>query len=85
MAEQKWVSLYLQGYNSWAVWRRFKAEGTDYRIPLIIAADLLSNATGIPQRHGYSAKAGFLNETNYNATVSAQGIDELDTKLWLFK
>jgi hypothetical protein len=85
IAYEKWVSLYLQGYNSWAEWRRFKAEGTDSRIPLILADDLLSNATGVPQRHGYSATAGSLNETNYNAAVSAQGIDELDTKLWLFK
>jgi hypothetical protein len=85
IAYEKWVSLYLQGYTSWAEWRRFKAEGTDSRIPLIIAADLLSNATGIPQRHGYSATAGSLNETNYNAAVSAQGPDELDTVLWLFK
>jgi hypothetical protein len=85
MAEQKWVSLYLQGYNSWAEWKRFKAEGNVSRIPLIIAADLLSNATGIPQIHGYSATAGSLNETNYNAAVSAQGIDDFDTKLWLLK
>ncbi len=85
IAYEKWVALYLQGYTSWAEWRRFKAEGSDTRIPLIIAADLLSNATGIPQRHGYSATAGSLNETNYNAAVSAQGADELDTKLWLFK
>jgi hypothetical protein len=85
IAYEKWVSLYLQGYNSWAEWRRFKAEGNDSRIPLIIAVDLLSNATGIPQRHGYSATAGSLNEANYNAAVSAQGADELDTVLWLFK
>ena len=85
IAYEKWVSLYMQGYNSWAEWRRFKAEGTDSRIPLIIAADLLSNATGIPQRHGYSATAGSLNEVNYNAAIAAQGPDELDTKLWLFK
>ena len=39
----------------------------------------------IPQRHGYSATAGSLNETNYNAAVSAQGADTLDTVLWLFK
>jgi len=85
IAYEKWVSLYLQGYNSWAEWRRFKAEGTNSRIPLIIAVDLLSNATGIPQRHGYSATAGSLNEANYNAAVSAQGEDALDTVLWLFK
>lgn len=85
IAYEKWVSLFLQGYTSWAEWRRFKAEGTDTRIPLIIVADLLSNATGIPQRHGYGATAGSLNETNYNAAIAAQGPDELDTKLWLFK
>ena len=85
IAYEKWVSLFLQGYNSWAEWRRFKAMGTDARIPLIIAADLLSNATGIPQRHGYSATAPSLNKENYDAAISAQGIDELDTVLWLFK
>ena len=85
IAYEKWVSLYLQGYNSWAEWRRFKAEGNDGRIALVAPADLLSNATDIPQRHGYSATAGSLNETNYNAAVSAQGADTLDTVLWLFK
>ena len=40
---------------------------------------------GIPQRHGYSATASALNEANYNAAISAQGADDLDTKLWLFK
>jgi hypothetical protein len=85
IAYEKWVSLFMQGYNSWAEWRRFNAEGTNTRIPLIIAEDLLSNATGIPQRHGYSATAGSLNEVNYNAAIAAQGPDELDTKLWLFK
>ncbi|MBG7613548.1 SusD/RagB family nutrient-binding outer membrane lipoprotein [Polaribacter sp. BAL334] len=85
IAYEKWVSLYLQGYNSWAEWRRFKAEGTNSKIPLVIAADLLSNATGIPQRHAYSATAKGNNEVNYNAAISAQGADELDTKLWLFK
>ena len=85
IAYEKWVSLFLQGYNSWAEWRRFKAMGTESRIGLVAPADLLSNATGIPQRHGYSATAAALNEDNYNAAVSAQGPDNLDTKLWLFK
>jgi hypothetical protein len=85
IAYEKWVSLYLQGYNSWAEWRRFKAENTNTKIPLIIAANLLSNATGIPQRHGYIATASGSNEVNYNAAVAAQGADALDTKLWLFK
>lgn len=85
IAYEKWVSLYLQGYNSWSEWRRFKAMGTDTRIGLVAPGDLLSNATDIPQRHGYSATAASLNEDNYNAAIAAQGADELDTKLWLFK
>ncbi|WP_397447321.1 SusD/RagB family nutrient-binding outer membrane lipoprotein [Polaribacter sp. R77954] len=85
IAYEKWVSLYLQGYNSWAEWRRFKAMGTEGKIGLVAPGDLLSNATDIPQRHGYSATAASLNEENYNAAVAAQGADNLDTKLWLFK
>ncbi len=75
----------MQGYNSWAEWRRFKATGIEGKIGLVPPANLLSNATGIPQRHGYGATAGSLNEENYNAAVAAQGADNLDTVLWLFK
>ena len=85
IAYEKYVSLYLQGFNSWAEWRRFKAEGTDGRINLVAPADLLSNATDIPQRDGYSATAQALNKDNYDAAISAQGTDNLDTTLWIFK
>ena len=85
IAYEKYVSLFLQGYNSWAEWRRFKAEGNDGRIALVAPADLLSNATDIPQRHGYSSTAGALNEDSYNAAIGAQGADNLDTILWIFK
>ena len=83
IAYEKWVAMYLQGYNSWAEWRRQIAMG--YEMPLTAPAELLSNATGIPQRHGYSATASALNEDNYNAAVSAQGPDNLDTILWINK
>ena len=49
IAYEKYVSLFFQGYNSWAEWRRFKAEGNDGRIALVAPANLLSNATDIPQ------------------------------------
>lgn len=83
IAYEKWVALYLQGYNSWAEWRRQNAMG--YGVSLSAPADLLSNATGIPQRHAYSATAAALNEDNYNAAISAQGPDNLDTVLWINK
>lgn len=81
IAYEKWVALYLQGYNSWHEWRRQKAMG--YEKPLTAPADLLSNATGIPQRQGYSATASSLNEANYNAAVSTQGPDDLNTITWI--
>ena len=78
---EKWIALYLQGYNSWHEWRRHKAMG--YEVPLTAPDDLLSNATGIPQRHAYSATAGSLNGENYDAAVAAQGPDDLNTVTWI--
>lgn len=83
IAYEKWVALYLQGYNSWHEWRRQKAMG--YEVPLTAPDDLLSNATGIPQRHAYSATAGSLNKDNYDAAVSTQGTDDLNTVTWINK
>jgi hypothetical protein len=84
IAYERWVSQFLQGYNSWSEWRRAKAMGTDGHIALVAPAALV-NGTDIPQRHGYSATAGSLNKDNYDAAVAAQGPDNLDTILWLFK
>lgn len=80
---EKWVALYMQGYEAWAEWRRMKAMG--YEKELTAPDDLLSNATGIPNRQGYSATAPALNETNYNEAINAQGPDNLDTVLWIFE
>ena len=81
IAYEKWVAMYLQGYNSWHEWRRQKAMG--YEVPLTPPEEMLSNATGIPQRHAYSATAPALNEENYNAAIAAQGTDDLNTILWI--
>jgi len=72
---EKWISLFLQGSEAWAEWRRL-----DYP-QLSPAPDALSG-NGIPTRYGYSANVVTLNEANYNAAVSAQGPDNQDTKLW---
>ena len=80
---EKWVSLYLQGYESWAEWRRLRAMG--YEMPLTPPTEMLSNATGIPDRQAYSATASALNKANYDDAISKQGPDALNTILWLFK
>ncbi|MCM4157511.1 SusD/RagB family nutrient-binding outer membrane lipoprotein [Gramella sp. AN32] len=80
---EKWVALYFQGYEAWAEWRRLEAMG--YEKALVAPEDLLSNATDVPDRQAYAATASSLNEASYNAAISAQGPDELNTKIWLFE
>jgi hypothetical protein len=79
IAEQKWVALFLQGYEAWAEWRRIGGPAT-----IVKPADQLQG-TDIPQRQGYSSTTPNINEENYNAAIAAQGPDTLDTVLWVFK
>ncbi|WP_339663111.1 SusD/RagB family nutrient-binding outer membrane lipoprotein [uncultured Polaribacter sp.] len=79
IAEQKWVALYLQGYEAWAEWRRIGGPST-----IVKPADQLIG-TDIPQRQAYSSTTPNINEANYNAAIAAQGPDTLDTVLWVFK
>jgi hypothetical protein len=48
IATEKWVSLYLQGFEAWAEWRRL-----DY--PQLTPAPDALTGSGIPKRYGYSA------------------------------
>jgi len=77
LAYEKYVALYLQGYEAWAEWRRFGSYAPNLSPP----ATALSG-TGIPQRQAYATNASASNEENYNAAVSQQGPDNLDTQLW---
>lgn len=79
IAEQKWVALYLQGYEAWAEWRRIGGPAT------IVKPASQLHGTDIPQRQAYSSTTPSVNEENYNAAVAAQGPDNLDTKLWWAK
>ena len=79
IAEQKWVALFLQGYEAWAEWRRIGGPAT------IVKPAAQLNGTDIPQRQAYSSSTPNINEENYNAAIAAQGPDNLDTVLWIFK
>jgi hypothetical protein len=76
MAMEKWVALWLQGYEGWAEWRRL-----DYPNDISAPAAAISG-TGIPVRHGYGAQTISNNKANYDAAVALQGPDTQDTKLW---
>lgn len=82
IALQKWIAMYMQGYDSWAEWRRFEADGN---APALNTSFGQLNGTGIIQRQGYGTGTAGSNKANYEAAVAAQGADDLDTKLWYFK
>ena len=71
---QKWISLFFNGTEAWFEWRR-----TGY--PAIEpGADALINQ--VPTRYQYPLEPQSLNGENYAAAISAQGPDELTTKVW---
>lgn len=74
IAEQSWVALYMQGYESWAEWRRTGIPA------LSLAQDAVE--TSIPTRLNYPISQQSVNGVNYADAVSAQGADELTTSLW---
>ncbi len=76
IGNQKWVALYLQGFEAWSEWRRL-----DYP-RLNPAVDALNQSRQIPRRQAYPVTERDINTTNYNAAVARQGEDTLDTNVW---
>ena len=77
IAYQRWVHLFLNGYESWAEWRR-----TSY--PVLVAAPG-ANGDRIPRREGYPTQESANNTTNYNAAVASfphGGTDDLNARVW---
>jgi len=77
IAVQRWIHLFLHGYEAWAEWRR-----TGY--PILIAAPG-ANGDKMPRREGYPTIERSNNTTNYNAAVAAfpyGGADDLNARIW---
>jgi hypothetical protein len=77
IAVQRWIHLFLNGYEAWAEWRR-----TGY--PVLIAAPG-ANGNNIPRREAYPTIEMSNNTANYNAAVAAfpyGGTDGLNTRVW---
>ena len=74
---QKWVALFLNGYEAWAEWRR-----TSFPT-LTPPAKTISPSGIIPLRQGYPTTERDLNGANYNAALQVfGGKDDLDGRLW---
>lgn len=81
IAEQKWVAMYMQGYESWSEFRRIGGPASI----VIDPADVYNGATGIPQRMAYGTNTPASNGEAYDAAVAAQGADDFNTVLWWAK
>jgi len=73
IALQKWISLYLVGYEAWSEWRR-----TGF--PNIPVGPI--GPGYVPRRILYPADELRINEANYNQAVSWLGADDLKTHVW---
>jgi hypothetical protein len=71
---QRWVHLFMHGYEAWAEWRR-----TGYPNNLVTPG-----GRAIPLRQAYPPNEVFNNGTNYQAAVQSQfgGTDGLYGKVW---
>jgi len=82
IAYQKWVSLFMQGMESWTEVRRT-------RIPLLIPGPRAAFGAGvpgrIPERLPYDDNEAVLNKANLDAAVAAQGFsagNDITKALW---
>ena len=73
IATQRWVHLFMHGYEAWNEWRR-----TGF--PVLTEP----GGTAIPRRQGYPTEEQFLNKSNYNEAVNRQfgGTDDLYGRIW---
>ncbi len=73
---QKWVALYMQGYEAWSEWRR-----TGF--PKLTPAPGAGNPSKqIPRRQQYPTTERDLNSENYAAVNTRQGADADNTRVW---
>lgn len=75
IGEQKWLSLYTNGTEAWAEWRRL-----DW--PALLPAPDAVEDRAIPRRRAYTQDEYDLNEINVRAAVTRQGDDDMATKMW---
>ena len=76
LGEQKYISMYMQGYQVWSEWRRL-----DFPV-LVAPAGAQNGATGVPLRFFYNQNERSLNGNNLDAAVSAMGGDNFNVRVW---
>lgn len=72
---QRWVHLFMNGYEAWAEWRR-----TGYPV---LQAPTDNNGREIPRREGYPTQEAQNNTQHYNEAVQRLGgVNDLNGRVW---
>lgn len=83
LAIQKYIALYIQGWQSWAEIRRLDLENIPEANLVIYEPDEnFIDINGIPKRRIYPLDEQSLNSSNYSDAASNIGGDEYDTNLF---
>ena len=77
IGREKWVALYMQGYEGWAEYRRL-----DFGLLNPCADGVLAGDGNVPARMWYPLDEQTLNGANWSAATDAGATDLLETKLW---
>ncbi|NEU09255.1 SusD/RagB family nutrient-binding outer membrane lipoprotein [Flavihumibacter sp. R14] len=75
IATQRWIHLYLDGWEAWSEWRR-----TGF--PVLAAGANSANPAGIPRRQMYPAADKTVNAKQYEVVLTQQGPNTLNTRMW---
>lgn len=77
IAVQKWISLFTQGNEAWANWRR-----TGFPATVAMGPSAYSDVLQIPRRWPYASNEQTVNKASWEAAVLLQGPDTYATKMW---
>jgi hypothetical protein len=75
---QKWIALYMQGFQGWIEWRRLDFTGV---LKMPVSGPLI-DINQVPVRRTYPADEQTLNKINYTNAVQNMGADTFTTKVW---
>ncbi|MHB1297645.1 MAG: SusD/RagB family nutrient-binding outer membrane lipoprotein [Gemmatimonadaceae bacterium] len=74
---QKWISLFTQGNEAWAEWRRTGNPNT-----VAMGPSAYPDVLAVPRRWPYASTEQSVNAESWAAAVAAQGADNYATRMW---
>ena len=77
IAVQKWISLFTQGNEAWAEWRR-----TGFPSTIAMGPSAYPDVLQVPRRWPYASNEQTVNSASLLAAIAVQGPDLYSTRMW---